>query len=828
MSELMGNILLNSLILSLLIVIILMLTPLLNGYSRRWRYVAFFVIGLKLLVPVSFIPGNYGIQIPLVSNEVDNTVGITNDNAVKDNNIHNDGAIADKSVGNNSINKNTNINDNEIIVDKNNIFDNENVDNNSDVNNAGVNNINGNNAGVKNATANDNNSIADNLVPNNPNTQNTESNNIVESAKNTIKNISVNTLLQYVLIIWASVASVLMLAYILIYQYHKRNIKRWSVPVEDSELINLFESEKSALGINTDIAFLQCRKINTPMAVGIINPCILIPFMDDYSGLRYILRHELVHQKRHDMYTKVFYVIVKCVQWFNPLVRLMVKHAYDDIEFLCDDEVVRSLEKEQRIQYNESLLNIVKIQCEYTKAENVVFSFGLIQDNDDLRKRMINIMNMKIKKSGHIITALLVATVILGGSLVVCGSSSDNNSSSKQTLETTGNTTNDDTESTKNNDEAINNDETSDGAETKKTDENTDRLETIILNNGSTLPALLTSALENKRSYYPDTTDESSVYWGFLWEAVHRLVWSHPSFIDGNDEFNIISEEELAQIGAVYSPKPFDEYSKNYPEGIEYHDGKYYIPVGDPGEIYYLIDSKTINENGEMVIKGTTAPTRYLDDLILYNYELVIRYLKNNRYEYQIVSMNLSETDEYIDYLKSGPLNFATNKNRLSIFTSAAVSVEAFKESEPSAKMSPYWTKIWYYISRCASDSNKELKIKDSNDYWIVNESDVEQIGKVFSDEPLSENKIPDGYSLVKYKNGKYYFLKGDSGINRFTVDNSTYDVKNDILTVTGHWDNNIENMDGSEKEESEITFKFQVKSHTNIYGYQIINTEVN
>ena len=65
MAELMANLFFNSLILSVFIIFILMITPLFKGYSRRWRYIAFLIIGIKLLLPFSFIPKDIGIHIPI-------------------------------------------------------------------------------------------------------------------------------------------------------------------------------------------------------------------------------------------------------------------------------------------------------------------------------------------------------------------------------------------------------------------------------------------------------------------------------------------------------------------------------------------------------------------------------------------------------------------------------------------------------------------------------------------------------------------------------------------------------------------------------------------
>lgn len=59
---------------------------------------------------------------------------------------------------------------------------------------------------------------------------------------------------------------------------------------------------------------------------GIIQPTVLIP-CTEYSetDLYLILKHELIHYKRHDIEVKVIMFMVQTLYWFNPLIHLMSK-----------------------------------------------------------------------------------------------------------------------------------------------------------------------------------------------------------------------------------------------------------------------------------------------------------------------------------------------------------------------------------------------------------------------------------------------------------------------------------------------------------------------
>lgn len=73
------------------------------------------------------------------------------------------------------------------------------------------------------------------------------------------------------------------------------------------------------------------------MLVGFFHPAILLPpvkFAGDELSL--ILKHELIHFKRHDLWYKALILEATALHWFNPVVYLMAKAAAVQCEISCD------------------------------------------------------------------------------------------------------------------------------------------------------------------------------------------------------------------------------------------------------------------------------------------------------------------------------------------------------------------------------------------------------------------------------------------------------------------------------------------------------------
>ena len=105
----------------------------------------------------------------------------------------------------------------------------------------------------------------------------------------------------------------------------------------------------------------QLDRITAPLTYGILRPVILLPKgMDqtDETQLSYVLAHELAHIRRNDTLIKWLLAACLCIHWFNPLVWIMYVLANRDLEYACDEAVIRYIGPSRRAAYARMLLTL--------------------------------------------------------------------------------------------------------------------------------------------------------------------------------------------------------------------------------------------------------------------------------------------------------------------------------------------------------------------------------------------------------------------------------------------------------------------------------------
>ena len=103
-----------------------------------------------------------------------------------------------------------------------------------------------------------------------------------------------------------------------------------------SALLARFEAAKAELGVK-DLALLVCPAVGAPLVTGFVNPALLLPRESVSDG---VLRHELIHTRRRDLWYKLLLLLARSLHWFNPLVHWMAAAASRDLERSCDEAAV--------------------------------------------------------------------------------------------------------------------------------------------------------------------------------------------------------------------------------------------------------------------------------------------------------------------------------------------------------------------------------------------------------------------------------------------------------------------------------------------------------
>jgi beta-lactamase regulating signal transducer with metallopeptidase domain len=222
--------------------------------------------------------------------------------------------------------------------------------------------------------------------------------------------------------LWWALAAIWILGVVSIVLYHAlqhgrfmKMVRRWSETVTDLESLGILDSLMSELEIKTQVKLSVCQSITSPMLVGFYRPAILLPPMKIAGDeLSLILKHELIHFKRHDLWYKALILAVTALHWFNPVVYLMAKAAAIQCEVSCDALVLRGADFERRKQYGETIIGVVRNGAKLRTALSTNFYGG----KKGMKNRISSIMDTKQKRAGVAILCIVLVGILTTGAML--------------------------------------------------------------------------------------------------------------------------------------------------------------------------------------------------------------------------------------------------------------------------------------------------------------------------------------------------------------------------------------------------------------------------
>lgn len=143
--------------------------------------------------------------------------------------------------------------------------------------------------------------------------------------------------------------------FLLSYFICRRNFKT-SLPIYNDNVTEWQKEQKQ----RQRIAIRELDGITSPLTYGIWKPVILIPKSTVWQDaeLKYILAHEYAHIRRQDTLTKLIFILVLCIHWFNPMVWIMYILFNRDIELACDEEALSQLGESSKTSYALTLIHM--------------------------------------------------------------------------------------------------------------------------------------------------------------------------------------------------------------------------------------------------------------------------------------------------------------------------------------------------------------------------------------------------------------------------------------------------------------------------------------
>ena len=145
-----------------------------------------------------------------------------------------------------------------------------------------------------------------------------------------------------------------------------------------------------------------CDAATTPFILGLLRPRIYLPSGLSGETKAYVIAHEQSHLRWKDHWWKPFAFVLLAVYWFDPFVWAAYGLVCRDIEFACDERVVRRFGMAEKKAYSEALL-----ECSVRKR--LVLACPVAFGETAVAKRVRNVLNYKKPR----FWIILISTVII-------------------------------------------------------------------------------------------------------------------------------------------------------------------------------------------------------------------------------------------------------------------------------------------------------------------------------------------------------------------------------------------------------------------------------
>ncbi|MCM1543113.1 MAG: hypothetical protein NC121_17895 [Blautia sp.] len=225
------------------------------------------------------------------------------------------------------------------------------------------------------------------------------------------------TLLDITAFVWMMGGMIFLAVHMVSYACYRRRVLKRGTDIRDNEILCQLFRLKHELRIRDTVRVMEYPEAASPMVIGFLEPVLILPEVR-YSPeeLYFILKHELVHLKRRDVYVKLLLAAANAVHWFNPLVWIMQKEAAVDMELSCDERVTQGTDYEVRKAYTETLLSTLHKR----QAGKMVLSTQFYGGKQVMKKRFKNILLRTGKKNGAVIFLCAAVLTVSLGTLAGC------------------------------------------------------------------------------------------------------------------------------------------------------------------------------------------------------------------------------------------------------------------------------------------------------------------------------------------------------------------------------------------------------------------------
>lgn len=244
------------------------------------------------------------------------------------------------------------------------------------------------------------------------------------------------TLLDIISFIWLAGFIIFLFTNLFTCFYYRRQIIQKGIYIKNNYILQQLSDLKDELHIKCKIHIIQYPGIASPMVTGFFHPLLILPdFQYKKEELFFILKHELVHIKQHDIFFKLLFLTANAMHWFNPVIYIMQKEVSISMELSCDEKVVTGTTYNTHKAYTETLLSVLHKQ--YKKNNKTNLSTQFYGGTDIMKIRFKNILTKINKKNGICCLIFIAALTIVSGMFAGCSITGQSfNTKTKETSST--------------------------------------------------------------------------------------------------------------------------------------------------------------------------------------------------------------------------------------------------------------------------------------------------------------------------------------------------------------------------------------------------------
>jgi len=169
------------------------------------------------------------------------------------------------------------------------------------------------------------------------------------------------------------------------------------------------EQEEKLWSVCTKYSLSRCPAVTlqglpTAFVCGIFRPVLVLP---EGNADEKILLHELLHLKYRDVLWNLFWCVLRCLHWCNPLVWYVCNRIENDMESLCDSRVLERLEGEERREYGGILLSMAS-----EKYARVPGTTSISNGGRNIARRIGALVRFKKYPKGMGLVSVCIALVL--------------------------------------------------------------------------------------------------------------------------------------------------------------------------------------------------------------------------------------------------------------------------------------------------------------------------------------------------------------------------------------------------------------------------------